>query len=86
MSSRRPTDDCLALLEVLLWNHFLPASLNATAGPQEHFLQTSATRDRQIASTYLDWPGGDTWWGNTLPLVATGILSAIPPTGMLSAN
>ena len=55
MSSRRPTDDCLALLEVLLWNHFLPASINATAGPQENFLQTSATRDGQIASTYLDW-------------------------------
>ena len=55
MSSRRPTDDCLALLEVLLWNHFLPASLNATTGPQENFLQTPATRDRQIAFTYLDW-------------------------------
>ena len=55
MSSRRPTDDCLALLEVLLWNHFLPASLNAATDPQENFLQTAANRNRQIAFTYLDW-------------------------------
>ncbi|MEE3367847.1 MAG: hypothetical protein VX346_00745 [Planctomycetota bacterium] len=55
MSSRRPTDDCLALLEVLLWNHFLPTSINATIGTQAGFLQTTPIHDRQIICTYLDW-------------------------------
>ena len=55
MSSRRPTDDCLALLEVLLWNHFLPASINATIGKQDGFLQTTASHNKQITCTYLDW-------------------------------
>ena len=55
MNARRPMDDCLALLEALLWNHFLPASSNTTISTQAGFLQTTPIRDRQIICTYLDW-------------------------------
>ena len=51
MTASRPTDDCLALLEVLLWNHFLPAATNET---QQNLPQTSAAHEK-ITCSYLDW-------------------------------
>ena len=49
MTSSRPTDDCLALLELLLWNHLLRSPANAT-GAGQPLAETSTP-----TGNYLDW-------------------------------
>ena len=49
MTSSRPTDDCLALLELLLWNHLLRSAVSAT-GAGQPLAETSTP-----TGNYLDW-------------------------------